>query len=413
MRPTVRQDTPYGIALTAHDRPGTAEVVQNAARCARFSGEPQQRTTTRSGPGADDVCTAPDCSTTVRACPENYHRAAAGEGTRPAANCTMSPTTRLADSHSNPPGRPPSKPSVLIQRDKTPSPTESSSCRPCRSVLQQEPGELGHDVYVPAGPSALNRTASGERRAGELMPTPGCSRPDKARGGLGLGRWALGSDAGARLRLGGPGRRCGAGPLERAHRARQPAEKSVLGWKPRALAFCSHELGQTAKGGSRAARRRAWRPNARATDLDLGVGAWRGQYGCAGGMLRRLQQCSVTKAKRRYRVPRQRVYRRRPLAIDLIRAEYENNGENCQTLSLVREIDTFANERIQLVLYGAVARVNTGQIILSVLFIRRKDRNADAIRDALRRARYKFPGRQKIIVMSRTVDALSERPETK
>lgn len=45
--------------------------------------------------------------------------------------------------------------------------------------------------------------------------------------------------------------------------------------------------------------------------------------------------------------------------------------------------------------YGTVARVNIGQIILS---IRCKDTNAHVIQEALRRARYKFPGRQKIIV---------------
>ena len=45
--------------------------------------------------------------------------------------------------------------------------------------------------------------------------------------------------------------------------------------------------------------------------------------------------------------------------------------------------------------YGTVARVNIGQIILS---IRSKDSNAPVIMEALRRARYKFPGRQKIIV---------------
>ena len=44
---------------------------------------------------------------------------------------------------------------------------------------------------------------------------------------------------------------------------------------------------------------------------------------------------------------------------------------------------------------GKVARVNIGQIILSV---RCKDSNAHVIQEALRRARYKFPGRQKIIV---------------
>jgi large subunit ribosomal protein L10e len=45
--------------------------------------------------------------------------------------------------------------------------------------------------------------------------------------------------------------------------------------------------------------------------------------------------------------------------------------------------------------YGTVARVNIGQVILS---IRTKDNNAAVVTEALRRARYKFPGRQKIIV---------------
>ena len=45
--------------------------------------------------------------------------------------------------------------------------------------------------------------------------------------------------------------------------------------------------------------------------------------------------------------------------------------------------------------YGTVARVNIGQIILS---IRTKDSNAAVVQEALRRARYKFPGRQKIII---------------
>ena len=45
--------------------------------------------------------------------------------------------------------------------------------------------------------------------------------------------------------------------------------------------------------------------------------------------------------------------------------------------------------------YGTVARVNICQIILSV---RTKDNNAAVVNEALRRARYKFPGRQKIIV---------------
>ncbi|KAG1747456.1 ribosomal protein L10e/L16 [Suillus lakei] len=45
--------------------------------------------------------------------------------------------------------------------------------------------------------------------------------------------------------------------------------------------------------------------------------------------------------------------------------------------------------------YGTVARVNIGQIILS---IRCKESNATVTQEALRRARYKFPGRQNIIV---------------
>lgn len=45
--------------------------------------------------------------------------------------------------------------------------------------------------------------------------------------------------------------------------------------------------------------------------------------------------------------------------------------------------------------YGTAARVNIGQIILS---IRTKDNNSAVVHEALRRARYKFPGRQKIIV---------------
>ena len=44
---------------------------------------------------------------------------------------------------------------------------------------------------------------------------------------------------------------------------------------------------------------------------------------------------------------------------------------------------------------GTVARVNIGQIILSV---RTRDSNRAAAIEALRRSQYKFPGRQKIIV---------------
>lgn len=45
--------------------------------------------------------------------------------------------------------------------------------------------------------------------------------------------------------------------------------------------------------------------------------------------------------------------------------------------------------------YGTVARVNIGQILLS---IRTKETNRAVVIEALRRARYKFPGRQKIII---------------
>merc|ERR1719498_2142155 len=45
--------------------------------------------------------------------------------------------------------------------------------------------------------------------------------------------------------------------------------------------------------------------------------------------------------------------------------------------------------------YGTVARVNIGQILLSV---RSKDANEDSVLEALRRAKYKFPGRQRLCV---------------
>ena len=44
---------------------------------------------------------------------------------------------------------------------------------------------------------------------------------------------------------------------------------------------------------------------------------------------------------------------------------------------------------------GVVARVKIGQILMSV---RTQDRNLDAAKEAFRRAMYKFPGRQKIVV---------------
>jgi len=44
---------------------------------------------------------------------------------------------------------------------------------------------------------------------------------------------------------------------------------------------------------------------------------------------------------------------------------------------------------------GTVARVNIGQIIMSV---RTRDSNCDFTLEGLRRSQYKFPGRQKIII---------------
>lgn len=48
---------------------------------------------------------------------------------------------------------------------------------------------------------------------------------------------------------------------------------------------------------------------------------------------------------------------------------------------------------------GTVARVNIGQVIMSV---RTKDGNKASAIEALRRAKFKFPGRQKVINTFRT-----------
>ena len=45
--------------------------------------------------------------------------------------------------------------------------------------------------------------------------------------------------------------------------------------------------------------------------------------------------------------------------------------------------------------YGLVARVNIGQVIMSV---RSKDASRDGVVTALRRAMFKFPGRQKVLL---------------
>ncbi|PWW76779.1 ribosomal protein L10e [Tuber magnatum] len=57
---------------------------------------------------------------------------------------------------------------------------------------------------------------------------------------------------------------------------------------------------------------------------------------------------------------------------------------------------------------GTVARVNIGQIILSV---RTRDGNRDIAVEALRRSQYKFPGRQKIIVSKNWGFTLLRREE--
>ena len=44
--------------------------------------------------------------------------------------------------------------------------------------------------------------------------------------------------------------------------------------------------------------------------------------------------------------------------------------------------------------YGSVARVSIGQILLS---IRSRDANAEAVMESLRRAKYKFPGVQRLV----------------
>lgn len=45
--------------------------------------------------------------------------------------------------------------------------------------------------------------------------------------------------------------------------------------------------------------------------------------------------------------------------------------------------------------YGLVARVRIGQVIMSV---RSKDANKEHVVESLRRAKFKFPGRQKVIL---------------
>merc|ERR1712050_204200 len=57
---------------------------------------------------------------------------------------------------------------------------------------------------------------------------------------------------------------------------------------------------------------------------------------------------------------------------------------------------------------GTVARVNIGQPIIS---IRTLDKNKAHVVEALRRAKFKFPGRQKISISSKWGFTKYERPE--
>ena len=56
---------------------------------------------------------------------------------------------------------------------------------------------------------------------------------------------------------------------------------------------------------------------------------------------------------------------------------------------------------------GTVARVNIGQVLISsnyswlIFLVRTKDANKAVVIEALRRAKYKFPGRQKLLVSNK------------
>lgn len=52
---------------------------------------------------------------------------------------------------------------------------------------------------------------------------------------------------------------------------------------------------------------------------------------------------------------------------------------------------------------GTVARVNIGQIVMSV---RAKEQNKAHIVESLRRAKFKYPGRQKIFVSRKCTDQI-------
>merc|ERR1712000_386358 len=115
-----------------------------------------------------------------------------------------------------------------------------------------------------------------------------------------------------------------------------------------------------------------------------------------------------------------------PLCIHLVSDEYEQlssealeAGRICCNKYLAKytgkdqahiriRVHPFHVIRINKMLSGAGARVNIGQPIISV---RTYDKNKAHVIEALRRAKFKFPGRQKIHVSSKWGFTKYERPE--
>merc|ERR1712217_176016 len=92
-----------------------------------------------------------------------------------------------------------------------------------------------------------------------------------------------------------------------------------------------------------------------------------------------------------------------PLCIHLVSNELEQlTSEGLEAARIRKMLSCAGADRLQTGMRGAfgkpydsVARVNIGQILLSV---RTRDSNRANAIEALRRSQYKFPGRQKIIV---------------
>merc|ERR1712072_313220 len=92
-----------------------------------------------------------------------------------------------------------------------------------------------------------------------------------------------------------------------------------------------------------------------------------------------------------------------PLCIHLVSNELEQlTSEGLEAARITKMLSCAGADRLQTGMRGAfgkpydsVARVNIGQILLSV---RTRDSNRANAIEALRRSQYKFPGRQKIIV---------------